>query len=97
MSSTGALTLATEASQQQRSVKKVYALSGNLAYGKQKLLFDIAILEVNLPFILNSKVVAAKLPTARTAVGTNLQISGWGTISDGNEDFFIALSSNGLC
>ena len=49
MSSTGALTLATEASQQQRSVKKVYALSGNLAYGKQKLLFDIAILGWTYP------------------------------------------------
>ena len=96
MNSAGAITWVNETSQQQRSVKKVYALSGNLAYGKQKELFDIAILEVNTPFTLNSKVVVAKLPTARTAVGTNILISGWGHISEGNKDFIISLSSHGL-
>ena len=83
MSSSGALTWATEASAQQRSVKKIHTLSGNLQYGAQGQLFDIAILEVNSPFTLNSKVVVAKLPTARTAVGTNVQVSGWGTTSEG--------------
>ena len=83
MSSTGGLTWASKASEQKRSVKKMYSLSGNLAYGTQGNLFDIAILEVNSPFTLNSKVVVAKLPTAKTAVGTNLQVSGWGTTSEG--------------
>ena len=58
-------------------------LDGNLAYGINGQLFDIAILEVDYPFTLNSRVVVAKLPTARTAIGTNLTVSGWGTISEG--------------
>ena len=54
-----------------------------MAYGKNRQLFDIAILEVDYPFTLNSRVVVAKLPTARTAVGTNLTVSGWGRMSEG--------------
>jgi hypothetical protein len=69
--------------QQKRTVKKVYMLNGNLAYGSKGQLFDIAILEVNSPFTLNTYVVPAKLPTARTPAGTNLLVSGWGTTTEG--------------
>ena len=58
-------------------------LDGNLAFGTRDELFDIAIIEVNSPFTLNAFVVPVKLPTARTPVGTNLIVSGWGTTSEG--------------
>ena len=73
----------TEATQQKRVVKKVYRMDGNLAYGTRGQLFDIAIIEVNSPFTLNTAVVPAKLPTARTPVGTNVIVSGWGLTSEG--------------
>jgi hypothetical protein len=48
-------------------------MGGNLAYKEaSSRLFDIAIIEVDTPFVLNKYVVPAKLPTARTPVGTNL-------------------------
>jgi hypothetical protein len=83
MSSTGSISWATEASQQRRTVKTIKTLSGNLAYETKGQLFDIAILEVSSPFTLNTKVVVAKLPTGKTAVGTNLLVSGWGTTTEG--------------
>ena len=84
MSSTGAISWVTEATQQKRTVKTLYRMSGSLAYGSNGQLFDIAIIEVNTPFTMNAKVVAAKLPTARTAAGTSLIVSGWGTTTEGN-------------
>ncbi len=59
-------------------------MGGNLAYKTFGNLFDIAIIEVNTPFTLNTAVVPAKLPTARTPVGTNVIVSGWGHTSEGN-------------
>ena len=82
MSSTGALSWFMEPTQQKQVVKSVYRMTGSLAYGYSGQLFDIAILEVNSPFTLNSNVVLAKLPTARTPVATNLVVSGWGTTSE---------------
>lgn len=84
MSSTGAFSWASEATQQRRKVKTLYRMSGSLAYGSNGDLFDIAIIEVDTPFTMNANVVAAKLPTARTAVGTSLIVSGWGTTTEGN-------------
>ena len=84
MSSTGAISWVTEATQQKRTVKTLYRMSGSLAYGSNGQLFDIAIIEVNTPFTMNAQVVAAKLPTARTAAGTSLIVSGWGTTTEGN-------------
>jgi len=83
ISSTGSLSWKTESMQQKRKVKKVFMMNGNLAYGKAGQLFDIAILEVDSPFTLNTYVVPAKLPTARTPSGTNLVVSGWGTTTEG--------------
>jgi hypothetical protein len=70
--------------QQKRTVKKVYMMDGSLAYGSNDQLFDIAILEVSSNFTLNKYVVPAKLPTARTPVGNNLVVSGWGTTTEGS-------------
>ncbi len=70
--------------QQKRKVKKVFMMNGSLAYGAAGQLFDIAILEVDSPFTLNTYVVPAKLPTARTPSGTNLVVSGWGTTTEGS-------------
>jgi Trypsin len=78
------LSWVNEATQQKRVVKKVYRMDGNLAYGTRGQLFDIAIIEVDAPFTLNTAVVPAKLPTARTPVGTNVIVSGWGDTSEGN-------------
>ena len=85
MSSTGSISWFTEPTQQKRTVKSVFRMGGNLAYGTRGQLFDIAIIEVNTPFTLNSNVVLAKLPTARTSVGTNLIVSGWGATSEGKK------------
>lgn len=85
MSSSGSLSWATEAAQQRRTVKTLYRMSGSLAYGSNGELFDIAIIEVNTPFTMNAQVVAAKLPTARTAAGTSLIVSGWGTTTEGGQ------------
>ncbi len=58
-------------------------MDGTLAFrGPSSWLFDIAIIEVDTPFVLNKYVVPAKLPTARTPVGTNLVASGWGYTSE---------------
>jgi hypothetical protein len=65
-------------------VKKVYQLDGSMAFDDQKLLFDIAILEVDNPFILNKFIIPAKLPTVKPAVGKSLIVSGWGWIKYGN-------------
>ena len=62
-------------------------MSGSLAYGSNGQLFDIAIIEVDTPFTMNANVVAAKLPTARTAAGTSLVVSGWGTTTEGKQNF----------
>jgi Trypsin len=70
--------------QQKRKVKKVFMMNGNLAYEKAGQLFDIAILEVDSPFTLNTYVVPAKLPTARTPSGTNLVVTRWGTTTEGS-------------
>lgn len=91
MSSTGSLSWYTEPSQQKRAVAKVYRMGGNLAFGYSTLLFDIAILEVNVPFTLNANVTVAKLPTARTPVGTNVIVSGWGHTSEGTDSILIKL------
>ena len=85
MSTTGSLSWYTEPTQQRRVVKTVYRMGGSLAYGSNGQLFDIAILEVDSPFTLNTNVVLAKLPTARTPVGTNLIVSGWGTTTEGKK------------
>jgi len=83
-STSSGLVWVNEATQQKRVVKKVHRMGGNLAYGTRGQLFDMAIIEVNTPFTLNAAVVPAKLPTARTPVGTNVIVSGWGTTSEGN-------------
>jgi Trypsin len=74
-----------EATQQMRNVIAINQLGGNMAYtGKpSKYLFDIVILEVDVPFILNKQVIPAKLPSVKTPVGTNLIVSGWGATSEG--------------
>ena len=87
LSSSGAITWATEATQQKRAVKTLYRMSGSLAYGSNGQLFDIAIIEVDTPFTMNANVAAAKLPTARTAAGTSLVVSGWGTTTEGKQNF----------
>ncbi len=77
-------TWVTESTQQKRLVKKVHMMEGQMAYNAIGKLFDIAIVEVIIPFTLNTAVVPAKLPTARTPVGTNVIVSGWGFTSEGN-------------
>ncbi len=72
-----------EATQQSRNVLKIHRLDKHLAYNPQGQLFDIAIIEVSRPFTLNANVIAAKLPTARTSVGTKLIVSGWGLVYEG--------------
>ena len=72
-----------ESSWQSRNVKKIHKLKGNLAFQQKGNLFDIAILEVQYPFTLNSQVVPAKLPTAPADVGSAVVVSGWGSISEG--------------
>lgn len=81
--SSGSLYWYTEATQQKRTVKTVYRMGGSLAYGYYGQLFDIAIIEVDTPYSLNSNVVVANLPTARTPLGTNLIVSGWGATAEG--------------
>jgi len=89
MASNGTRYWNPEPSQQIRSVAKVYRMGRNLAYGYAGLLFDIAILEVNASYTLNSNVVVAKLPIARTPVGTNVNVSGWGYTSEGKSIILI--------
>jgi Trypsin len=74
-----------EATQQMRNVIAINRLGGNMAYtgNLTNYLFDIAVLEVDVPFILNKQVIPAKLPTVNTPVGTNLFVSGWGATSEG--------------
>ena len=54
-----------------------------MAFDDQKLLFDIAILEVDNTFILNKFIIPAKVPTVKPAVGKSLIVSGWGRIKFG--------------
>ena len=72
-----------EPSWQYRGVKKIHKLRGNLAFQQKGNLFDIAILEVQFPFTLNSQVVPAKLPTAPAEIGSTVVVSGWGSILEG--------------
>lgn len=88
MSPTGSLTWFDEPTQQRRVVKKVHRMGGNLSFGLYGVLFDIAILEVDAPFTLDTNVVLAKLPSARTPVGTNLVVSGWGHTTEGKKNLF---------
>jgi hypothetical protein len=74
-----------EATQQRRGVININKLGGNLAYNTNKrgYLYDIAILEVNAPFVLSPQVIPAILPAAKTPTGRNLIVSGWGYTSQG--------------
>jgi Trypsin len=76
-----------EATQQRRGVININKLGGNLAYNPSKrgFLYDIAILEVDAPFVLSPQVIPAQLPTAKTPTGTNLIVSGWGNTSQGTQ------------
>jgi hypothetical protein len=78
------LTYEPESTHQERAIKKVHLMDGSLAYRRTGMLFDIAIIEVDTPFDLTTAVVPAKLPTARTPVGTNVTVSGWGRTLEGN-------------
>jgi hypothetical protein len=70
-----------ETTQQSSEIKKVHLLNGSLAYNVESQ-FDLAILEVVTPFIPNSNVKIATLPTRSLDVATNLTVSGWGTTSE---------------
>lgn len=91
MGLTGWLYWNFESSQQTRSVAKVHRMGGSLAYRYAGLLFDIAILEVDATYTLNANVVVAKLPTAKTPIGTEVTVSGWGTTSEGINTKYIIL------
>jgi hypothetical protein len=73
----------TEATQQKRNILKIHKLDKHLAYNNIGKHFDIAIIEVDRPFTINANVIPAKLPTARTSVGTKLIVSGWGLVYEG--------------
>jgi hypothetical protein len=75
----------TEATQQKRQVIKIHQLDGGMAYNETQTgyLFDIAILEVELPFKFTQQIIPAKLPTVKTPVGKILIVSGWGATSEG--------------
>lgn len=54
-------------------------------YNSRSMDFDIALLEVESPFILNTCVAPLPLPTREVSVGTTCTISGWGHTRDGGE------------
>lgn len=95
--SSGGLQWYSEPNQQRRTVKKLHRMDGNMAYGAQGQLFDIAIIEVDTPFDLSKPgVIPAKLPIQRTSVGTNVLVSGWGTTSQGDSSNPLTVAMNKL-
>ncbi len=70
-----------EETQQSRNILKIHKLDKELAFDKNRgSVFDIAIIEVSAPFIVNAYVIPAKLPTDKISVGTQLTVSGWGQV-----------------